>query len=392
MKVMIAAAYFHPRLGGLESYAAAVADGLHARGWDVVVVCSDIRVDKVTREIFNGYTVWRLPIWKVISNTPIHPAWLGIMRRIVRIERPDIINAHTPVPYMVEVATIAAGQIPIIVTYHAASLFKSDGLLMRLLTIAYKTFETLTLKRADAIIAVSPYVKSTLGRYLANKIEVVPNSVAGVSNHCHRGGEGLVFVANLEPSHAWKGLDLILDSLVIARDNYGISPQLTIIGDGTDRARYERRVNDLDLNGSVEFMGAFTGLARDKVLQQAVAQLLYPTTANDGMPTVLLEGWAQGLPAIAADIGPIAEVVNDGETGVLVAPNDPAALAAGIHALLADREKAEAMGEAARQLVEQEFTWPRQVELTAMLFERQSKRTRPASRTAGIFGNKWRLD
>ena len=369
MKVMIATAYYHPRLGGLENYASAVAEGLHGLGWDVVVVCGDIQVNKVTRDSLNGYTVWRLPIWKVISNTPVHPAWFRMIRRIIQTERPDVINAHTPVPYMVDVVTFTAGEVPVIITYHAATLFKQSGFLMRLLTFGYQAVETVTLKRAHAIIAVSPYVKSALGKRLVNKIEVVPNAVASVSQKRHRGGEGLVFVANLEPSHAWKGLDLILDSLVIARDRYEILPQLTIIGDGTDRVRYERRVHDLSLESSIRFTGLLTGSARDRVVREAAAQLVYPTTANDGMPTVLLEGWAQGLPVIAAATGPISAVVDDGKTGVLVAPNNPAALADAIHALLSDQGEAEEMGEVARQLVAREYTWPRQVEHTAQLLE-----------------------
>jgi len=365
MKVLIATAYYHPRVGGLENYALAIADGLHDLGWDVAVVCSDFRGDKVTRETFNGYTIWRLPVSRVISNTPIHPAWFRMIRQIIRSERPDVINAHTPVPYMVDVATIAAGQVPVIVTYHAATLFKKSSAMMHILTLAYRVIEIATLKRAAAIIAVSPYVKSALGKSLADKIEVVPNAVAYVSPPRHSGGEGLVFVANLEPSHAWKGLDLIIDSLVIARCKYAISPRLTVIGDGSDRVRYEQRVHDLGLDSSVQFTGVLTGTKRDGAVRQAAAQLIYPTTANDGMPTALLESWAQGLPVIAADIGPISAVVDNGKTGVLVPPNNPAALASAIYKLLANESELKAMGEAARQLVAQEYTWPRQIRHTS---------------------------
>jgi glycosyltransferase involved in cell wall biosynthesis len=368
MKVMIATAYYHPRLGGLENYASAVASGLRDLGWDVVVVCGDVRKSKVENEIFNGYTVWRLPIWKIVSNTPVHPAWHKMIRQIIEIERPDVINAHTPVPYMVDIVSIAARQVPVIVTYHASTLLKKGGLLMYTLTYAYQAIETVTLKRASAIIAVSPYVKTALGKRLASKTEVVPNSVSLVSSLRHSGGEGLVFVANLEPSHAWKGLDPILDSLVIARNKYGVAPHLTVIGDGADRDRYEQRVRTLNLVNLVNFTGELTGTKRDDAVRKAAAQLVYPTSANDGIPTVLLEGWAQGLPVIAADIGPISAVVDHGKTGILVTPNSPVALANAIYAVLTDRDEAEEMGETARRMIEQEYTWPRQVEHTARLF------------------------
>ena len=336
----------------------------------MVVVCGDTRVREVTCESLDGYRVWRLPIWKIVSNTPLHPGWFGMVRRIIRTEQPDIVNAHTPVPYMVDMVTLAAGRVPVVVTYHAATLFKpGGGLLMRFLTLAYQVIQSVTLTRTRAIIAVSPYVKSTLSKRLADKTEVVPNAVSSVSTEHLSGGKGLVFVANLEPTHSWKGLDLILDSLAIARDEYGITPQLTIVGDGTDRSRYEQRVRELDVEHSVRFTGLLVGPERDQVVRQAAAQVVYPTTANDGTPTALLEGWAQGLPVIASAIGPMPALVDDHKTGVLVAPNNATALAAAIHEVLANPAEALAMGEAARKLVAQEYTWPRQVERTAQLLE-----------------------
>jgi glycosyltransferase involved in cell wall biosynthesis len=71
------------------------------------------------------------------------------------------------------------------------------------------------------------------------------------------------------------------------------------------------------------------------------------------------------LPVIAADIGPISAVVDNGKTGVLVPPNNPAALALAIYELLANEGELKRMGEAARQLVAQEYTWPRQIKHTS---------------------------
>jgi rhamnosyl/mannosyltransferase len=369
MKVLIAAAYYYPRVGGLENYAAAIARGLHGRGWDVVVVCGDTGVSEVTREALDGYTVWRLPVWKVAFNTPVNPAWLKMLRQIIRSERPDIVNAHTPVPFMVDMTMLAAGRLPVVVTYHAATLVRAGGLARRLVTIAYRAAQSLTLARARAVIAVSPYVQAALSQRAARKTHVIPNAVAQVAPTNHVGGKGLVFVANLEPTHAWKGLDAILQALALARRTYGITPQLAVVGDGLDRPRYERRVRDLDLEGSVQFTGRLVGHERDLVVRQAAAQVVYPTTANDGLPTVVLEAWAQGLPVIAAAIGSIPALVDDRRNGFLVAPNDPAALAAAIHELLEDPLEAEAMGEAGRQLVARQYTWPQQIDRTARLLE-----------------------
>ncbi|MGE5137181.1 MAG: glycosyltransferase family 4 protein [Gemmatimonadota bacterium] len=367
MKLLIAVPYYHPRSGGLENYAAAVADGLRSRGWEVVVVCGDAEVSTMTSEAFRGYKVWRLPIWRVISNTPVHPGWPAMFRKIIRIEQPDVVNAHTPVPYMADVASWISGKAPVVITYHATTLFKPGKLHMRLLTIAYQAVQSVTLRRSRCIIAVSSHVKASLGDRLDGKIHVIPNAVATVSPACGAAGKGLVFVANLEPSHAWKGLDLILESLAAVRDAGEPAPTLAVVGDGRDRPRYERRVRDLGLEDSVEFFGFLAGPDRDDVVRRAAAQVVYPATANDGMPTAILEAWAQGLPVVAAAIGANIGLVENGKTGILVPPRDPAALGSAIRRILARPREARAMGEAGRRLVEQEYMWPRQVERTDAL-------------------------
>ena len=99
-----------------------------------------------------------------------------------------------------------------------------------------------------------------------------------------------------------------------------------MVGEGSDRPRYERSVRDLGLDGQVQFAGRLVGAERDAAVRQAAVQLVYPTTANDGLPTVLLEAWAQGVPVIAAAIGSIPALVTERETGLLAAPNNPAKL------------------------------------------------------------------
>ncbi|HUD11147.1 MAG TPA: glycosyltransferase family 4 protein [Candidatus Saccharimonadia bacterium] len=369
MKILIATPYFYPRIGGMENYSLAIAHGLSQLGWEVVVVTGDREVKNIARETRDGYTIYRLPIWKVVSNTPVHPGWFFMLRKIIRAERPDCINAHTPVPFMVDMVTMAAGRVPVFVTYHAATLEKPGSSIMHAITRIYEVAQQVTLSRARAIIAVSQYVKSSLPTALHAKTFVIPNAVSGVKGP-HLGGEGLLFGPNnLEPSHAWKGLDAVIDALVCYRSKYGAAPRLTVIGDGADRPRYERRVAELSLDDSVTFAGALVGEERDHLVGKSLIQVVYPTTANDAFPTILIEGWAQGLPVLAASIGPIPSLIGDGQTGLLVTPGNPAALAEAMHKLLSDPQTARTMGENARQLVEREYTWPLQVKRTAEKFE-----------------------
>jgi glycosyltransferase involved in cell wall biosynthesis len=362
VKVLIATPYFWPQVGGMENYARFLARGLAEAGCDVVVVCGDLTVRRPTLDEVDGHPVWRLPVWRVVSNTPVNLAWWRHLRRIIRTERPDVINAHTPVPFMVDMVTWAAGRVPVVVTYHAATLLKPGSALMSVLIRGYLALQLLTLARARAIIAVSQYVRERLAPW-QGKTSVVPNAVSAVGEARDVAGTGLVFVSNLAPTHRWKGLDLVLDALAILKRD-GLAVHLTVIGDGADRPRYEQRAAELALSDQVRFAGKLVEQDRDVLVREAAAMVLYPTTANDAFPTVMLEAWAQGVAVIAASSGPLPSLVDDGVTGLLVAPGDANALAQALRKALSDPARLQALGEAGRQLAGREYLWPRQVERT----------------------------
>jgi glycosyltransferase involved in cell wall biosynthesis len=380
VKVLIATPYFWPRVGGMENYARFLARGLTAAGCEVVVVCGDPSVQRPVRAEADGYPVWRLPVWKVVSNTPVNLAWPWWLQRIIRAERPDVINAHTPVPFMVDMVSWAAGRTPVAVTYHAATLFKPGGLVMRLITRGYLALQWFTLARATTIIAVSPYVRERMTRW-QRKTVVVAGAVREVAAARTEPGTGLIFVNNLEPTHRWKGLDLLLNALAILNRG-GLELPLTVVGDGADRPRYEQRVRELGLGDTVRFARSVDESERDALIRQAAALVLCPTTSNDAFPAVMLESWAQGTAVVAAAIGPLPSLVDDGITGIVVQPNDAGALAKCLHAAMADPAHLAALGEAGRQLVAREYTWPRQVERTRAVLEALVRTSRPARPSA----------
>lgn len=343
-----------------------LALGLEGAGHDVVVVCGD-HVPRVLRDDVDGLTVYRLPIWRTLSNTPIGPLWPWWLRRIIAAERPDVINAHAPVVFMADAVALAAGRRPFVVTWHASTLHKPAAPLLAAATRAYTVARWLTFRRADRIVAVSPYVRRKLGRWSA-KTRVVSNAVPAVAPPRPDAGHGLAFVASLRAAHAWKGLDLLLEALARYRTVYGDPPALTVMGDGDDRPRYERRVVELGLAPVVRFAGQVPPPERDRLLRKARALVACPVTANDAFPTVLLDAWAQGVPVVAAAIGPIPSLVDDEGTGLLVPPGEPAALAAALRRIVGDADLARELGEAGRQLVEREYTWPAQIAKTVAVF------------------------
>lgn len=165
----------------------------------------------------------------------------------------------------------------------------------------------------------------------------------------------LLSVGRLDPI---KGYDVLLPALAELQRR-GVAFDSVIIGDGKLRAQLEAQRDALGLEGRVSFVGARPGTYVRQAMAEATLMVMpcvvTPEGNADGIPNVLTEAMAAGLPAISTRVSGIPELIDDGVCGRLVAPNDPGALADAIAALLADPALREAFAIAARHKVEREF-------------------------------------
>ena len=132
-----------------------------------------------------------------------------------------------------------------------------------------------------------------------------------------------------------------------------------IVGGGPHQEALAARVEEFGLGAGVRLLGPRTqDEVRERVGGAAVlaAPCIVGADGNrDGMPTVLLEAMALGTPCVSTPVTGIPELVRDGETGLLVAENDPAALAAALERLLEDPPLRERLARAGRELLERSF-------------------------------------
>jgi hypothetical protein len=126
---------------------------------------------------------------------------------------------------------------------------------------------------------------------------------------------------------------------------------LDVVGDGASRPELLALTEELKLGGNVRFLGA----RNDVNTLLAGADLFVLSSISEGIPMTLLEAQAAGLPAVVTDVGGNREVVIHGETGLLVPPRSPEALAESMLLLLRDPNRARLMGEAGRRRVEALF-------------------------------------
>ncbi len=361
MKALLVTPYYAPKIGGLENYARQLGIALQElQNWEIVVVTSNHASKGQVIDTVDGTKVYRLPTLFKFSNTPINPLWPLYIRSIMKREKPDIILSHSPVPTMADAVALAAGRTPILLTYHAATLMKGGSLAFNIVARLYRAYEQLTFARAKRILAVSEYVKQQFSPRRQQKTVVIPNGVwqRDIVARDQPSGANFLFIGSLDKTHAWKGLDQIIEAVGLYVGQHGPDCLLTIMGDGTARADYEAQVQKLGIQEQVVFIGAQSGAAKDAALSAATALISYPTSANDAFPTVLLEAWARQVPVIAAAIGPIPSLINDRRDGYLVAPHDPAALKDAMHFVAAASvaERA-AIAAAAALRTRQNYTW-----------------------------------
>ena len=161
----------------------------------------------------------------------------------------------------------------------------------------------------------------------------------------------VVFVGNVTPR---KGLDTLVDALT--RVDTGVS--LTVVGRPIDQGYYDAvraRARGHGLAGRVTFAGELSDDALAATLRES--HVLAVPSRHEGFGIVYLEGMSFGLPAIASAAGGAAEVVTNGETGVLVDPGDPVAVAEALNALGRDRDRLARMGAAARDRYDSHPDW-----------------------------------
>ncbi|HEX2484039.1 MAG TPA: glycosyltransferase family 4 protein [Myxococcota bacterium] len=156
----------------------------------------------------------------------------------------------------------------------------------------------------------------------------------------------------------FKGFHHLIDACAELRRR-GLEFACTIVGEGPWRGELEQRIRRHRLETTVELAGLRTQDEVKRLLLAsdvfALASIVDSKGACDVLPTVILEAMASGLPVVSTRLAGVPELVEDGMTGLLAEPGDPASLADALERALRDRELRRSFGEAGRKRLEERF-------------------------------------
>lgn len=224
----------------------------------------------------------------------------------------------------------------------------------------------------DAVVANSDACRRLLEADGFEGVQVIRNGVPVVPARPPLAGPPLVAFAGRLVRQ--KGPDVLLRAFATLRDRVP-EARLLIVGEGPERAALERVAGELRLGASVALAGHVDAARLEAALAGAWVQAV-PSRWAESFGLVAAEALMRGTAVVASRTGGLPEFVRDGENGRLVAPGDPAALADALAELLADRDRAEALGRRARALARAELDAPRWVDRFVQLYE-TLRRPRP---------------
>lgn len=341
-------------------------EALHARGVQIVLVSQHscgpwqppvgVRLATLRHEGTKGYFL----------NVPE-------LRRILRTERPALLNVHYATGY--GTSAMLSGFHPRVLSVWGSDVFDFPDIspLHRRLVVA-------SLRSADVVASTSHSMARQVGRVLMSRplrepIAITPFGVDTARFTPRPSLEPKVDLAltigTVKKLERKYGVDTLVKAFALLQPPAtGAPPLLRLVGEGAQQSKLQALVVDLGLAARVQFVGA---VAHAQVPEQLRGFDIFVAASrldSESFGVAVIEASACGLPVVVSDAGGLPEVVRDGETGLVVQREDPVALARALQQLLDDPALRVRLGRAGRVHVQAHYEWDACVQQMVELYER----------------------
>lgn len=361
------APYYPPHVGGLESYAAELAQELVRHDWMVLVVTAQTaRSLPAVEHIAPRLVVYRLPSVDVVSGWPMPAVWRLSWWRLMREvwqRKPTVVVSHTRFFLFSVLAGLFARTKRCHWTHieHGSAYVQVSN---RFVTVASRVYDELlgrvVLWRCDEVVAISQavarFVRRAFGRtsrvvYRGLPTDVLESAAPRRPQNVPADRLLLISVGRLV---AWKGVARALVALQLLPPDAQRRVAYVVVGDGPEAQQLATLAERSAV--PVVFTGALPARNTISILKAADIYLhcSYP---GGGLSTALLEAMWCGRAVVATPHEGAAEFVTHSQTGLLVSEGDEQAFADAVYKLVNDQTTRRRLGSAARRLVQDRISW-----------------------------------
>jgi glycosyltransferase involved in cell wall biosynthesis len=353
---------YPPYRGGMGKVAFEYTERLRARGYNVHVFTTR---DKDSDAAEDPRYVHRLPSILTIGNGSVLPSLFH------RLSGFDLVHLHYPFFGGAEPTIVRKAMRQrqgLVMTYHMDAV--AGGVRGAVFGAHRRLLFPWLVNRTDRILSSSlDYANTSALAEIDGAMDRVEEHPFGVDLKSFHPGTDLeirerhnidestpvmVFVGGLDEAHYFKGLPGLFDALEQIQERKW---HVLVIGSGELQESFEEILKSKGMRDRVTFAGSVSEEDLPRYYRAADFHLFPSTKRAEAFGLVAVEAAATGIPSIASDLPGVRTVVRDGDTGLLVPPNDTEELVEAITLLLEQKELRERFGLSARKHAEQRFDW-----------------------------------
>jgi glycosyltransferase involved in cell wall biosynthesis len=300
LKILQLTKFYPPFWGGIESVTYELTEGLHAAGYECVVLCANTTNVTVDEVFENKYKVIRAASYGRVFSTSISPALINIFRKIANDF--DIIHVHFPDPLTALALSLVKPKAKVVIHWH------SDIIKQSYLLKFYLPLQNMVLKRADLIIGTSPkyiqespqlkdFVYKTVAIPLGSEVKVFENTTAVEASILNR-FKGKKILFSLGRLVYYKGYNYLIEAASLISNDFVI----VIGGEGPEYSNLKKQIASYKLEAKVHLIGKIPQVELASWFKACNIFCFPSTFASEAFGVSQIEAMSFGKPVIATEI------------------------------------------------------------------------------------------